>query len=383
MKIPEQPLRVCYFGTYRANYSRNEIMIEGLRCNDVHVIECQESLWFGVEDREALASGGWRNLGFWIRVVRTYLRLLAKYRKIGYYDILIVGYPGQIDVFLARLLSWLRRKPMVWDVFMSIYLIALERSLDQRSWFTVNLIRKIESLALRLPDLLIQDTKDYVAWLHDTHGVSSEKFDLVPTGADDSVFHPIPQEGEEDGCFRVIYYGTFIPNHGVEYIIEAARLLILDQAIRIELIGTGPDLGASQEIAQGYGLTNVIFIDWLEKSELASRVARSDVCLGVFGTTPQSLMTIQNKIYEGLAMRKPVITGDAPMIRETFIHGKHVYLCERANPHALAEAIMTLKNNPKLREVLASEGNLVFKNHFTVEKVGEKFAQLLSSIALK
>jgi hypothetical protein len=29
--INERPLRVCYFGTYRAEYSRNRIMIEGLR----------------------------------------------------------------------------------------------------------------------------------------------------------------------------------------------------------------------------------------------------------------------------------------------------------------------------------------------------------------
>ena len=37
-------MRVCYFGTYRAEYSRNQIMIEGLRRNGVEVIECHETL---------------------------------------------------------------------------------------------------------------------------------------------------------------------------------------------------------------------------------------------------------------------------------------------------------------------------------------------------
>ena len=71
-----QPLRVCYFGTYRANYSRNQIMIEGLRCNGVEVIECHETLWHGIEDRVQTASGGWLHPSFVCRVARVYWRLL-------------------------------------------------------------------------------------------------------------------------------------------------------------------------------------------------------------------------------------------------------------------------------------------------------------------
>lgn len=62
------PLRVCYFGTYRSNYSRNRIMIEGLRRNGVIVEECHETLWLGIEDRVQIASGGWRNPAFFSEV---------------------------------------------------------------------------------------------------------------------------------------------------------------------------------------------------------------------------------------------------------------------------------------------------------------------------
>ena len=40
----EKRIKVCYFGTYRAAYSRNKIMIEGLRRNGVEVLECHETL---------------------------------------------------------------------------------------------------------------------------------------------------------------------------------------------------------------------------------------------------------------------------------------------------------------------------------------------------
>jgi hypothetical protein len=117
-------VKICYFGTYRAEYSRNQIMIAGLRRAGVEVIECQQALWNSVDDRVRAASGGWLNPRFIARVCRAYVNLLKRYRAAGAYDVLVVGYPGQFDVVVAWLLSRLRRKPLVWDL-LSIYLIAL------------------------------------------------------------------------------------------------------------------------------------------------------------------------------------------------------------------------------------------------------------------
>lgn len=375
----DRPLRVCYFGTYRAEYSRNQIMLEGLRRAGVSVVECHVPLWHSIQDRVAAASGQWWQPTFVARVARSYIQLLRRYLQSGDYDVLVVGYPGQFDVYLARWLAWLRRKPLVWDVFMSIYLIALERKLETRSCLSVELIRQAERLACRLPDRLIIDTPDYRQWLCQTHGVAPGQFRLVPTGADDRTFQPLaPRAG--DGFFRALYYGTFIPNHGVEHIVEAAHLLAGQPSVRFELIGQGPERDAALGLAQRYGLPNVSFVDWLDKPALLKRVAQADVCLGAFGTTPQSLMTIQNKIYEGLAMARPVITGDGPAIRRSLKHGQHVYLCERANPQALAEAICVLQSDPALCARLSSEGHAHYKAHFTLERIGQQFKQHLLEI---
>jgi len=358
-------------------------MIEGLRRNGVEVIECHERLWRDLEDRVNLASGGWLRPGFWWRALRTYTRLLRRYRRVGDYDVLIVGYPGQFDVFLARLLTRLRRKPLVWDVFMSIYLIALERELTERSRATVNLLRRVERTACRLPDLLILDTAEYVAWFQTTHNTSSEWFRLVPTGADDRIFGPLANKGTDDELFRVVYYGTFIPNHGVEYIVEAARLLADDRGVRFELIGEGPDRDKAVALARHYDLSNMEFLGWLAKEELVKRVAKADICLGVFGTTPQSLMTVQNKIYEGLAMAKPVITGDAPAVGQALVHREHLYLCERANPQALADAVRILKANPDLRRRLAQKGYRLYQEEFDLQHNGARYAAHLRELVAR
>lgn len=368
----DQPLRVCYFGTYRVGYSRNQIMIAGLRAASVEVIPCHATLWHGVEDRVQAVSGAWKRPGFWWRVLRTYARLLGRYRSIGDYDVMVVGYPGQFDVYLARWLARRRGKPLVWDIFMSIYLIADERGLVERHARMGNWIRKVERRACQLPERLIIDTSEYVAWFERTHGISPERFRLVPTGADDRVFQPAQADRAVGDPFKVVYYGTFIPNHGVEHIVEAARIL-RGEGVHFELIGRGPDRAELLARAERYGLDHVTFVDWVDKQNLPQRVAQADVCLGAFGTTPQSLMTVQNKIYEGLAMAKPVISGDSPTVRQALAHGEQVYLCRRADPQDLARAIRILRDDPALRQRLAQAGHQRFKADLGLEAIGRQF----------
>lgn len=378
--MDDQRLRVCYFGTFRDNYSRNQIMIEGLRRNDVKVIECHEPLWRGIQDRVQAASGGWLRPGFIARVVRALWNLLRAYRKIKDYDVMVLGYPGQLDVYLARVLTWLRRKPLVLDVFMSLYLIASERGLTARHPLTARLIYGLEKVAFSLPDLLIQDTAEYVQWFQEVYGLDPARFRLVPTGADDRIFRLVQGQERDDRCLRVLYYGTFIPNHGVEYIVEAARILQDEAGIHFELVGDGPTKTQAEALARKYGLTNVTFVGWLDKPALLRKATEADVCLGVFGTTPQSMMTVQNKIYEGLAMAKPVITGDSPTVRQALVHGEHLYLCERANPQSLADAVRALDTEPDLRRRLAESGYRLFREQFDLQHNGARFVAHLREL---
>lgn len=380
--MTEQPLRVCYFGTYRKEYARNIIMIDGLRANGVEVVECHATLWRSFEDRERVAAGGWVEPRFWWRVLRAYASALYRYwRTGGDYDVLVVGYLGQFDVFVARLLSWLHHKPLVWDIFMSIALIAEERKLQHRKLPVVRLIRGAERLACTVPDRLIIDTDAYVHWFCRSYGLNPQRFRLVPTGADDRIFQWTARQPQPGAPFTVVYYGTFIPNHGVEYIIEAARLLRDDPGIHFECIGNGPDKPRARALARQYGLSNVTFVRWLKQPDLVARLAQADVSLGAFGTTPQSLMTVHNKIYEGLAMGIPIITGESRAVCEALQHGEHISICKRADPASLAAAITALRDDPQLRQRLARQGHQYYQEGFTVQRIGARFKQHLQQVA--
>ena len=374
------PLHVCYFGTYRENYSRNQMMIAGLRLNGITVSECHQTLWHGIDDRVRVVSGKWMYPSFWLRVLNVYWKLLQTYFRMKDFDVLVVGYPGQFDVFPARILSWLKRKRLVWDVFMSIYLISLERELEKHNQLSMKLLHLLESIALKLPNLLILDTSEYVNWFTMNYKINSNRFRLVPTGADERIFFPIKTKSSTEKTFRVLYAGTFIPNHGVLHIVEAAKCLKRESDILFELIGSGPDLIKAQQYVLNNQLSNVKFLDWMEKGQLTQHISQADVCLGAFGTTPQSMMTVQNKVYETIAMAKPLISGDSPAIRQVFTHGKNIYLCERANGRSLAKAIITLLNNPSLRNKLGTNAFLLYKTRYDLLHNGQRFYSYLLEV---
>lgn len=353
---PERLLRICYFGTYRANYTRSQLLLKGLRSRpDVEVIECHAQLWRGIEDRVAQASGGWTHPRFWLRVVKAYWQLLRQHHRTPEYDVMLIGYPGQFDAYLGRLLTWWRRRPMALDILMSLHLVAEERGLVARSPFTGRLIYALEKGGLRQPDMLISENSAYERYYIGTYGLDARKFRRVPHGADETMYHPRPLQPPKD-CFRVTYHGGFLPSHGMDAIIGAALLLRDQPNIHFHFYGTGPEEPRIRAIAARERLGNVTFHGFVPFDALLNGLAQAHVVCGVFGETRQSHYTVQNKIWEGLALGRPVVSGDSAVVREALTDREHIYLIPRRDPRAFALAILDLLAHPEQRERMAWQG---------------------------
>jgi len=372
-------MKVCYFGTYRAEYNRNKIMIAALKDAGMEVITCQVNLWRSIEDRENVTTGGWRSPKFWWRAIKAYTKLFIKSFSIGKFDFMVLGYPGQFDVFLARVICSLKRKPLVWDVFMSVYLVAMERGLEGSRHSAVQFLKRVEKKALNIPDLLIQDTSQYVAWFQQTYGVEPDRFRLVPTGADDSIFKPITQTELTRARFRVLYYGTFIANHGLDHILDAAKILSFRNDIEFLFIGEGPEKLRIVQRAESENLENVTFLGWTSQNKLVEQIGATDLCLGAFGSTPQSLMTVQNKVYECMACGKVVVTGTSPAIRAQFTDEVELKICERTG-ESIAGSILLLKENPVLIVKIGHNARQSFVDHYSIAALGKTFREHLETL---
>lgn len=130
------------------------------------------------------------------------------------------------------------------------------------------------------------------------------------------------------------------------------------------------DLGEAEKLAQTYQLANLRFVDRLSETELQIQIADADLCLGAFGTRPQSVLTVHNKVFECMAMARPVLTGRGPSVQRMMDEGKHIFLCDPGSPESLAESIRTLSHSPEICRRLATEGRSLIEERYTVEAIG-------------
>jgi len=375
-----RPLRVCYFGTYRAGYTRNQIILKGLQAQpDVAVHVCHATLWHGIEDRVAQASGGWRNPRFWGRVVSAYRDLIRAHAAAPAYDVMLIGYPGQFDAYLGRRLARGRGAPVALDILMSLHLVAEERGLVAAHPTTGALLFRLERGGLRRPDLLIAENPEYGDYIAGKYGLPRERFRYVPHGADETIFHPRPARPPDDR-FRVTYHGGYLPSHGMDAILGAAALLRDQPGVCFEFYGSGPEKERIVRRAAELGLSNITFHGFVDQDELLDGLATAHVCLGVFGTTRQANFTVQNKVWEGLAMGRPVISGDSPTIRAALADRQEVYLVARNSPEALAAGLTELRADPALRERIAAAGHARYLAGNSIGAIGRQMADALRGL---
>jgi glycosyltransferase involved in cell wall biosynthesis len=132
------------------------------------------------------------------------------------------------------------------------------------------------------------------------------------------------------------------------------------------------------------GLANVDFEGWLSQRELAEVVARTaHVCLGIFGRTEKADRVVPHKIFQAMALGKPVITARTPAIEEFFSDRENVLLCRKEDPRSLVEAILELKRDTALRERIAQKGHDMVWQKYHPAALGAVLRDILEKAANK
>lgn len=383
---------LIYAGTYQAAYPRNSLMIEAFRRAGFVVLEINEPVW---ERATIILSGragggdwfGWSRLRLAVELLVAYPRLVWRVAmQLPHMSALVVGYPGQIDMLVLGPLAKLMRKPVIFNPLVTLTdMIVEDRELVPGASFLGRCIHQLDRLALRLADRVIVDTAENRAYIIDGFGVPAEKIAEIPVGADSRVFEPDPNPMKNCSTsepLRVLFYGKYIPLHGIETILRAARILQdLGAAVDFELVGDGQTRVAIGQLADELGLRNLRFVESVPYHELPNRIASADIVLGIFGETTKAGRVIPNKVFQAMAMGAAIITRHSPAVERVLRHGESALLVRAGSPDELADAILDLRDERRrasLGRVARASYERLAGPDVLAEMAGKLVRQLLS-----
>ena len=142
------------------------------------------------------------------------------------------------------------------------------------------------------------------------NGVSLEVYDIADTDEVKEKVAKFESDYGLGGKFVAAYVGTHGMAHSLETILEAAVISKDNKDVIYLLVGDGAERERLVSLRDQYGLQdNVVMVKQLPKSMMPIVWRVADVSLVHLRNSPTFKTVIPSKIFESLAMKKPVLLG--------------------------------------------------------------------------
>ena len=185
----------------------------------------------------------------------------------------------------------------------------------------------------------------------------------------------------DDGKVNICMVGRVAPNKSHPALLEAFAAYYHDHNSNSRLLIVGKEEGRLRSYSQLLReMVNrlrlrdaVIFTGEVSEAELKAYYQ----CAHVF------MMTSEHEgfcvpIVEAMAMGKPIVAYSSSAIPETV--GDAGIVWDERNPHLLAESIRSVTTDRKLADAISAKGRRRYEEHFTNERIEEKFLNAMSGI---
>ena len=215
---------------------------------------------------------------------------------------------------------------------------------------------------------------DYSATLMD---LPRSLYHPVAVGTDEATFHPIGKAWPTDRL-RVLYYGSMLPLHGLEIVLDAARALADDERVSFTFVG-GDDDDARAIAAAGADGARVGHRTWVPYAELPALFAEHELMLGgPFGDTVQSRYVVTGKTYQFLACALPTVVGEN-LESWPFLDRGNALVVRQGDPAALAATIRWAADHPGELAGIGRAGRELYERLFSVDRIAGELGRALGA----
>lgn len=265
--------------------------------------------------------------------------------------------------FFAAVAGWavgaVRRLPFVFELG-DLWPISITAVGAMKKGRAIGMMEKLELFLYRRSAAVVALTNSFRENLM-SRGIDGGKIDVVINGVD---IHRYGQHPRDDALtqnwglkdqFVVGYVGTHGMAHALGNVLDAAELLRDLPNVRFLLVGAGAEREMLVTDAQARNLTNVIMQPAQPKDRMPAIWSLCDVALVHLKDSPVFAGVIPSKIFEAMAMGRPLLLAAPPGEATEIVEAQNAGLCVPAeDPAALADAVRRLATDRDLTKKYAA-----------------------------
>lgn len=299
-------------------------------------------------------------------------------------DVIVCESPPLFLGLAGVLLSWLRWSKLIFNVS-DLWPESVEKlGITNRKWVLAPAYW-LEAFIYKRSNLVTGQTQGIVANIKGRFP-KAEVF-WLPNGIDRETFVAQTElslqwrleQGYQPNDYVVMYAGVLGNAQKLKTIIEAAELIREKSIVHVAIVGDGPERGELMAAAARLGNPNLRFFGRQDRSFMPVVVGACDAFVVPLRKLDLFKGAIPSKVFEPLALGKPIILGVDGEARELFIDEANagIYF-EPENAEHLANAIVQLEKDRHAAGQYAKNGQDFVFDKFDRSRLAAEFQRKIS-----
>ncbi len=298
------------------------------------------------------------------------------------YDVVYATSPPLFVGISGYVLSRLYRARLVFEVRDMWVDFAQGLGMIKNKWI-LKIARGLESFLYSKAWLIITVTEGFRKRLIDK-GVSELKIKTVTNGTDiqwcksDVDGHELRSRYLLEGKFIILYAGNIGLAQGLEVVIDAAYHLAFCQDIVVVIVGEGVEKEKLQKRAYELNIKNIIFENQQPREDIVKYYRMCDALLVCLKKFYLSNITIPSKLFDALAVGKPILLGVEGEAREIVEKAEAGVYFDQCDGRELARMIISLFRDPKRCEQIGRNAARYARENFMRKDLVKKLNEYLN-----
>ena len=293
---------------------------------------------------------------------------------------IVVGHPSFITGVVGILCAKLARLPVLLDYPDAWTPLAVETSGHRGKWIP-KVMRLIERFVARNPDRITCITELLAKNVRE--GGATAPIAIVPNGVDLRTFPDRNGAKRTPDTFRVLYSGRLEKWAGTHDLVDVVERVCSRIGQRAHFVFVG-DGGGADEVRKDVATRNLepfcTFFGFQPYEAMPALLAQCDLAVLPFPDTETTRVSLPCKIFEYMAMAKPVIAANLPGIREVLPEQAAAWIKD-ISAASLAEKILELEADPLQCARLADAGYRIVRSRFSWESLSVLFERELDVLS--